>query len=152
MFSEDPSVAGSTAAMVARPQGEGSRGHEKYDLSIKGGTVIDRSQDLHIPLDSAAVDGEISGMSPNMPEGQADVIFVPKVRIVTPRFRIQNRNVKERGVRRRERFCTNRAEIIQRINCAYILNQALRFVYDRSLRFIRGFIMLVIGNDLVVMV
>jgi hypothetical protein len=86
VFSEDPSVAGSTAAMLARPQGEVSKGHEKYDLLIKGGTVIDSSQDLQTPLDSAAVDVEISGMSLNMPEGRADVNFAPEVRLLPRGF------------------------------------------------------------------
>src|ERR1700680_677089 len=39
----------------------------KYDLLIKGGTVIDPDQHLHAVLDVAVKDGKISKVGPNIP-------------------------------------------------------------------------------------
>jgi dihydroorotase len=79
-------LASATSPAVTAPQDEGSNKIKKYDLLIKGGTVVDPAQNLHAPLDVAVVDGKIFEVSANIPESQADEIVSAKGRIVTPGF------------------------------------------------------------------
>ncbi len=79
-------LASATSPAVTAPQDEGSNKNKKYDLLIKGGTVVDPAQNLHAPLDVGVVDGKIFEVSANIPEDQAGEIFSAKGRIVTPGF------------------------------------------------------------------
>src|SRR5580704_515289 len=78
------SAAGSALSKPLPPQDEDSKKYKKYDLLIKGGTVVDPSQSLHTPLDVAVMDGKIFEVSPNLPESEAVEVFSAKDRIVTP--------------------------------------------------------------------
>src|ERR1700683_5179413 len=79
--SGNPSLTTSTDAIPPPPQDEGTKTPKKYDLLIKGGTVVDPSQGLHSPLDIAVVNGKIFELSPDIPEDQADEVFAAKDRI-----------------------------------------------------------------------
>lgn len=59
---------------------------QKYDLLIKGGTVVDPSQKLHAPLDVAVRNGKIAGIAANIAEDRAAQVVSAKGRIVTPGF------------------------------------------------------------------
>jgi dihydroorotase len=64
---------------------EGTAGADKkYDLLIKGGTVIDPAQRLNGLFDVAVNNGKIVAVSPDIPEVQARDTFSAKNRIVTP--------------------------------------------------------------------
>jgi dihydroorotase len=56
----------------------------KYDLLIKGGTVIDPGQRMHAVLDVAVKDGKISQVGPNLSPEQASRVVNAKGKIVTP--------------------------------------------------------------------
>jgi len=57
---------------------------QSRDLLIKGGTVVDPSQNLHAPLDVAVKDGKIAQVAPDIPaDGSLNVISA-KGKIVTP--------------------------------------------------------------------
>src|SRR5215470_4899222 len=57
---------------------------QSRDLLIKGGTVVDPSQNLHAPLDVAVKDGKIAQVAPDIrADGSLNVISA-KGRIVTP--------------------------------------------------------------------
>lgn len=58
----------------------------KFDLLIKGGTVIDPSQQLHAPLDVAVKMGSIVEVSPDIPEKMAVNTVRAKGYVVTPGF------------------------------------------------------------------
>lgn len=73
-----------SAAAAVPPQEEESKKIKKYDLLIKGGTVVDPSQNLHTPLDVAVINGKIAEVSANIPEDQAVEVYSAKGRIVTP--------------------------------------------------------------------
>jgi len=64
LASADLSPAASPAAKPSPPQGEGSK---KYDLLIKGGTVVDPGQRLHALLDIGVKDGKILDVSQDIP-------------------------------------------------------------------------------------
>jgi dihydroorotase len=66
------------------PQEEESKKLKKYDLLIKGGTVVDPSQNLHAQLDVAVTNGKIAEVAPNIAEDQAQEVYWAKDRIVTP--------------------------------------------------------------------
>src|ERR1022692_679310 len=66
---------------VNQPDASATR---QCDLLIKGGTVIDPSQNLHAPLDVAVKSGKILELTPNFPEDGADVVISAKGKIVTP--------------------------------------------------------------------
>jgi dihydroorotase len=59
---------------------------QKFDLLIKGGTVIDPSQHLHESLDVAVKDRKILAVAPDIPEQQSAQVFSAKDAIVTPGF------------------------------------------------------------------
>jgi dihydroorotase len=64
---------------------EGTGGADKkYDLLIKGGTVIDPAQNMHGLFDVAINNGKIITVAPDIPEDQARDVFSAKDRIVTP--------------------------------------------------------------------
>ena len=71
------------ASPAMPPQEEDSKRNKKYDLLIKGGTVIDPSQNLHAALDVAVISGKIAEISANIPEDQALEVYSAKDRIVT---------------------------------------------------------------------
>ena len=55
-----------------------------YDLLIKGGTVIDPSQNLNGPSDVAVQDGKIALVAPDIPESEAARVVEVKGKLVTP--------------------------------------------------------------------
>jgi dihydroorotase len=57
---------------------------QSRDLLIKGGTVVDPSQNLHAPLDVAVKDGKIAQVAPDIPADGSLNIISAKGRIVTP--------------------------------------------------------------------
>ena len=59
-------------------------GGEKWDLLIKGGTVIDPGQHLHALLDVAVNNGHVVEISKDISESRAKQIFPAKGMIVTP--------------------------------------------------------------------
>ena len=56
----------------------------KYELLIKGGTVIDPSQELHGILDVALADGKIAALEREIPEAQAQQVLDVSGKLVTP--------------------------------------------------------------------
>jgi dihydroorotase len=58
----------------------------KYDLLIKGGTVIDPDQHLHAVLDVAVKDGKISQLATNIPPEPDSRVISAVGKIVTPGF------------------------------------------------------------------
>lgn len=57
---------------------------QSRDLLIKGGTVIDPSQNLHAQLDVAVKDGKISQIAPDIAEDGSRSVISAKGKIVTP--------------------------------------------------------------------
>ena len=55
-----------------------------YDLLIKGGTVIDPSQNLNGLNDVAVEDGKIARVAPNIPAEEATRVIDVAGKIVTP--------------------------------------------------------------------
>jgi len=55
-----------------------------YDLLIRGGTVIDPSQNLHSPMDVAVADGRIAALESRIPEAQAQQVIDASGKLVTP--------------------------------------------------------------------
>ena len=55
-----------------------------YDLLIKGGTVIDPSQNINGPNDVAVQDGKIALVAPDIPESEAARVVEVKGKLVTP--------------------------------------------------------------------
>src|SRR5665213_105522 len=68
-----------------RTSGEASD-HRRYDLLIKGGTVVDPSQGLHTILDVAVTGGKIAALAMDIPESLSARVVSAKGRIVTPGF------------------------------------------------------------------
>ena len=60
------------------------RSDEKFDLLIKGGTVIDPGRQLHAPMDVAVLNGKIQEMSAEIAESRALRVISAKGKIVTP--------------------------------------------------------------------
>jgi len=56
----------------------------KYDIVIKGGTVIDPSQNLHEILDVALANGRIAALESEIPAAQAQQVVDTKGALVTP--------------------------------------------------------------------
>jgi len=80
---KSPQSGGVAQDGVKQPlQGPG----RECDLVIKGGTVIDPSQNLHAVLDVAVKGGKILEVSRDFPEGRARVVVSAKDKIVTPGF------------------------------------------------------------------
>ena len=74
-------------AMPAPPipaQDMGAALTQSRDLLIKGGTVIDPSQNLHASLDVAVKDGKILQVAPDIPADGSKTVIPAKGRIVTP--------------------------------------------------------------------
>jgi dihydroorotase len=65
-------------------QGADPSAVQELDLLIKGGTVIDPSQNLHAPLDVAVKDGKILQLSPDISPARAARVVSAKDKIVTP--------------------------------------------------------------------
>ena len=87
LTSRDLPVVGSAVAMPSPPQEQVPRNVEKkYDLLIKGGTVVDPGQSLHALLDVGVKNGKILEVSRDIPENQAEDTYSAKDRIVTPGF------------------------------------------------------------------
>jgi len=78
-------AAGRGSAAASPPAQDMSRAlSQSRDLLIKGGTVVDPSQNLHAPLDVAVKDGKIAQVAADIPaDGSLNVISA-KGRIVTP--------------------------------------------------------------------
>ena len=78
-------AAGRGTAAASLPAQDMSRAlSQSRDLLIKGGTVVDPSQNLHALLDVAVKDGKIAQVAPDIPaDGSLNVISA-KGRIVTP--------------------------------------------------------------------
>ena len=57
---------------------------QSRDLLIKGGTVVDPSQNLHAALDVAVKDGKILQVAPDIPADGSRTVIPAKGRIVTP--------------------------------------------------------------------
>lgn len=57
---------------------------DRYDLLVKGGRVIDPSQNLDEVRDVAVREGKIAAVEPNIPEAQAREVVNASGRIVTP--------------------------------------------------------------------
>ncbi len=55
-----------------------------YDLIVKGGTVVDPSQNLHGVNDVAIEDGKIARIAPDIPAGEAKRVVEVKGKVVTP--------------------------------------------------------------------
>jgi len=55
-----------------------------YDLLIKGGTVVDPSQDINGANDVAVEDGKIALVAPDIPESEASRVVEVKGKLVTP--------------------------------------------------------------------
>src|SRR5579863_6639196 len=85
-------VAAPPAALSAAPsttpsaptQDMGAALTQSRDLLIKGGTVIDPSQNLHAQLDVAVKDGKILQVAPDIPADGSRTVIPAKGRIVTP--------------------------------------------------------------------
>ena len=60
--------------------------NRECDVLIKGGTVIDPSQQMHAVLDVAVKDGKILEVSQDFPEARARTVVWAKDKIVTPGF------------------------------------------------------------------
>jgi dihydroorotase len=60
--------------------------NQKYDLLIKGGTVIDPSQQLHASLDVAVAGSKIVELAKDISESRAMKVVSAKDQIVTPGF------------------------------------------------------------------
>ena len=56
----------------------------RYDILLKGGTVIDAAQGLNAVRDVAITDGRITAIEPDIPEGAATQTIFVKDRYVTP--------------------------------------------------------------------
>ncbi len=55
-----------------------------YDLLLKGGTVVDPSQELHSQRDVAVQDGTIARIAPNIPPQEAAQVIDVRGKLVTP--------------------------------------------------------------------
>jgi dihydroorotase len=56
----------------------------KYDLLIKGGRVIDSSQNIDRVMDLAIAGGKVAGLKPSITAGDAAEVFDAREKIVTP--------------------------------------------------------------------
>lgn len=74
---------GGAPAAALSPQGT-PRPEEKFDLLIKGGTVIDPGQQLHMPMDVAVLNGKIAEVNAEIAEARALRVISAKGKIVTP--------------------------------------------------------------------
>ena len=72
------------AAPLLPPQDMGAALSQSRDLLIKGGTVVDPSQNLHALLDVAVKDGKILQVAPDIPADGSRSVISAKGKIVTP--------------------------------------------------------------------
>ncbi len=72
------------ASPVSAAQDMGQALTQSRDLLIKGGTVIDPSQNLHAPLDVAVKSGRILQIAPDIPADGSRSVISAKGKIVTP--------------------------------------------------------------------
>jgi dihydroorotase len=72
------------AANTSPAQGTEQAATPDCDVLIKGGTVLDPGQNLHMPLDAAVKDGKILELSPDIPAARAVRVVSAKVKIVPP--------------------------------------------------------------------
>lgn len=85
-----PLLASSGIGLAASPepasakQDMGAALTQSRDLLIKGGTVIDPSQNLHALLDVAVKDGKILQIAPDIPADGSRSVISAKGKIVTP--------------------------------------------------------------------
>jgi dihydroorotase len=78
-------AAGRGSAAASLPAQDMSRAlSQSRDLLIKGGTVVDPSQNLHATLDLAVKDGKIAQVAANIPADGSLNIISARGRIVTP--------------------------------------------------------------------
>ena len=73
-------LAQRTAAAGSPDSGE----QKPYDLLIKGGKVIDPSQDVEAEVDVAVRDGKVASVAPGIAEGRARRVIHAHGKIVTP--------------------------------------------------------------------
>ena len=66
------------------PQDMGAALSQSRDLLIKGGTVIDPSQNMHTVADVAVKDGKIQQIAPDIPADGSRSVISAKGKIVTP--------------------------------------------------------------------
>ena len=78
------SLARESAAPLFPAQDMSQALSQSRDLLIKGGTVIDPSQNLHALLDVAVKDGKIQQVAPDIPADGSHSVISAKGRIVTP--------------------------------------------------------------------
>ncbi|MEP7304628.1 MAG: amidohydrolase family protein [Acidobacteriota bacterium] len=72
---------GADLAAATPPAGQAAA---SYDLLIKGGRVIDASQNLSAERDVAIANGKIAAVAANIPAGQARDVFDARGKLVTP--------------------------------------------------------------------
>jgi dihydroorotase len=72
------------AELASASQDMGAALTQSRDLLIKGGTVIDPSQNLHAQMDVAVKDGKILQVSPDIPADGSRTLISAKGKIVTP--------------------------------------------------------------------
>lgn len=65
-------------------QGGAQAAGQKFDLLIKGGTVIDPGQQMHAAMDVAVSGGKIALVAKDIPESRAMQVVSAKGKIVTP--------------------------------------------------------------------
>jgi len=84
VLSATPTVLGARASLADSLAGEPAPQSVECDILIKGGTVIDPSQNLHAVMDVAVKDGKVIEVLPEIPAGRARKIISAKEKIVTP--------------------------------------------------------------------
>lgn len=77
-------LAWETSSPLVAAQDMGQALTQTRDLLIKGGTVIDPSQNLHALLDVAVKDGKILQVAPDIPADGSRSVISAKGKIVTP--------------------------------------------------------------------
>lgn len=77
-------VRAAAAAPASPAQDMGAALSQSRDLLIKGGTVVDPSQNLHALLDVAVKDGKILQIAPDIPADGTRTLISAKGKIVTP--------------------------------------------------------------------
>lgn len=76
-------LAAGAISAVSPPQAA-PRADQKFDLLIKGGTLVDPGQQLHAPRDIAVLNGKIREISADIAESRALRVISAKGKIVTP--------------------------------------------------------------------
>lgn len=77
-------VSGAYKETPAPPSSVEVKSKNTCDLLLKGGIVIDPSQQLHSRLDVAIKNGKILDLTPNFPEDDARKVFSVRNQVVTP--------------------------------------------------------------------